>query len=267
MVTQVQNKLLRLIPTDELSRILKVCERIRLVPRQILHHYKLPMEYVYFIESGLVSVAARVGRDKFVEVWLIGSEGLVGAPVVLAANAAPLHRRTVQVAGEALRIRTRDFCETLDSLPQLRSVVERYLAVVLVQTSQSGACNSYHGLKHRLARWLLVARSALVNDEIPLTHEVLAELLGVRRASVTECLEVLQHEGTISTKRGLVKVENYAELSSLCCNCFRLIEGEYRRLVLSAVGAGSSIEPGAPRSPLAGVDQQISAQELRDSSG
>lgn len=268
MVKQVQNKLLRLIPTDELSRILKLCESIRLVPRQILHHYKLPMEYIYFVESGLVSVGARVGRDKFVEVWLIGSEGLVGAPVVLAANAAPLHRRTVQVAGEALRIRTREFCEILDSLPLLRSIVERYLAVVLAQTSQSGACNSYHGLKHRLARWLLVARSALADDGIPLTHGVLAELLGVRRASVTECLEVLQNDGTISTKRGLVKVENYAELSSLCCNCFRLIEGEYHRLVLSAAGADSSLELGASllRQPLLGVDQHISPRESRDSS-
>jgi CRP-like cAMP-binding protein len=225
------------------------------------------MDYIYFVERGLVSVAARVGRDKFVEVWLIGSEGIVGAPVVLAANAAPLHRRTVQVAGEALRIGRRDFCEVLQSLPQLRSVVERYLAVVLAQTSQSGACNSYHGLKHRLARWLLVARSALADDKIPLTHRVLAELLGVRRASVTECLEVLQNEGTISTKRGLVKVENHAELSSLCCDCFRLIEGEYRRLVLSEAGVDSRLEVGAPRTraPLLRVDQH-SDRELGGSS-
>jgi CRP-like cAMP-binding protein len=260
MFTQVQNKLLRLIPPDELAHVLRIGERIKLVPRQILHHYKLPMEYVYFIETGLVSVAAKVGRDKFVEVWLTGSEGLVGAPVVLAANAAPLHRRTVQVAGEALRIRTGEFCEILDALPRLRSVVERYLAVVLAQTSQSGACNSYHGLKHRLARWLLVARSALADEEIPLTHGVLAELLGVRRASVTECLEVLQSEGTISTKRGLVKVENYAELSSLCCNCFRLIEREYSRLVL--VG-----RRGGPYEPLDASSSELDPTYAFVSSG
>ena len=83
------------------------------------------MEYVYFIESGLVSVAARVGCEQFVEVWLIGSEGLVGAPVLLAARSAPLHRRTVQVGGEALRIKTDDFSRILGDLPHLRSVVER----------------------------------------------------------------------------------------------------------------------------------------------
>lgn len=139
-------------------------------------------------------MVARVGRDKFVEVWLIGSEGLVGAPVVLAAEAAPLHRRTVQVTGEALRIKASEFCELLETLWHLRFVVERYLAVVLAQTTQSGACNSFHSLKQRLARWLLIAQNATNEDEIPLTHGVLAELLGVRRARVTEGLEVFQKE-------------------------------------------------------------------------
>lgn len=192
------------------------------------------MQYVYFVESGLVSVAAKVGRDKFVEVWLIGSEGLVGAPVLLAANTAPLHRRTVQVAGEALRIRTDEFSKILEDLPHLRSVVERYLAAVLAQTSQSGACNSYHSLKQRLARWLLVARGALDDGKMPLTHRVLSELLGVRWASVTDCLEILQKEGTIATKRGLITVENAVALSKLCCNCYGLIEREYRRHLLPA---------------------------------
>jgi CRP-like cAMP-binding protein len=243
MAPQVQNGLLRLIPDEELRRVLNVCERVRLTPRQVVHHYMLPMEHVYFVESGLVSVAARVGREKFVEVWLIGSEGLVGAPVVLAAKAAPLHRRTVQVTGDALRIRTSEFCELLDSLPALRSVVDRYLAVVLAQTSQSGACNSYHSLKQRLARWLLIAQNATNEDEIPLTHGVLAELLGVRRASVTECLEVLQRDGTVTTRRGSVKIEDAGELSKLSCDCFKLIEREYRRHLLPTLDIGHRQRP------------------------
>lgn len=239
MTPQVRNNLLRLMPDHELFRVLDVCERVRLAPRQVLHHYMLPMEHVYFVERGLVSVAARVGREKFVEVWLIGSEGLVGAPVVLAARAAPLHRRTVQVTGEALRIKTSAFCELLGTLPHLRSVVERYLAVVLAQTSQSGACNSYHSLKQRLARWLLIAQNATNEDEMPLTHGVLAELLGVRRASVTEGLEVLQKNGTITTRRGSVKIEDAIKLSKLSCDCFKLIEREYRRHLLPALDVGS----------------------------
>lgn len=243
MTPQVRNSLLRLIPDEELLRLIDFCERVKLEPRQVLHHYMLPMEHVYFIERGLVSVAARVGREKFVEVWLIGSEGLVGAPVVLATSATPLHRRTVQVTGEALRIKTSDFCELLESLPHMRSVLERYLAVVLAQTSQSGACNSYHSLKQRLARWLLIAQNATGDDEMPLTHGVLAELLGVRRASVTECLEVLQRDGTITARRGSVRIEDATELSKLSCDCFKLIEREYRRHLLPKIEFGSRTEP------------------------
>ncbi|WP_194481040.1 Crp/Fnr family transcriptional regulator [Bradyrhizobium sp. CCBAU 53338] len=244
MVEEVRNKLLRLIPAEELAGIVGVCERIQLRRHQVLHHYRLPMEYVYFVESGLVSVAARVDQDKFVEVWLIGSEGLVGAPVLLAAKSAPLHRRTVQVDGEALRVKTSDFSKILENLPYLRSVVERYLAAVLVQTSQSGACNSYHDLRQRLVRWLLVARSSLGTDNMPLTHMMLAELLGVRRASVTECLEGLQKEGTLSTRRGCITVEDAVGLSKLSCDCFSLIEYEYRRHLLLADHA-SHRETGA----------------------
>jgi CRP-like cAMP-binding protein len=249
MALKIRNNLLRLIPNDELSRVVDVGERIAITKRQVLHHYMLAMEHVYFVESGLVSVAARVGRGKFVEVWLIGSEGLVGAPVVLAARAAPLHRRTVQVTGEAIRIKTSDFCEILKTLPHLRSVIDGYLAVVLAQTSQSGACNSYHSVKQRLARWLLIAQNATGKDEIPLTHGVLAELLGVRRATVTECLDGLQKDGTIVTRRGSVKIEDATELSKLSCDCFKLIEREYRRHLLPA----PDTSPGTPVSLVAPV--------------
>lgn len=234
MILEVRNKLLQLIPVKERLRILRSAELIELRPRQVLHHYRLPMEHVYFLESGLISVAAKVNRNRFVEVWLTGQEGLLGAPVVLAEDNVPLHRRTVQVSGEAYRLRTTQFCEILKELPCLRDVVDRYLAVVLAQTSQSGACNSYHTLRQRLARWLLVARNALDSDEIPLTHGVLADLLGVRRASVTQCIEVFQKHRAISARRGLIRIEKPGELGKACCGCFKLIEREYHRHLVQA---------------------------------
>jgi CRP-like cAMP-binding protein len=192
------------------------------------------MDYVYFVESGLVSVAAKVSQERFVEVWLIGSEGLAGAPVVLGAGTEPLHRRTVQVAGQALRVRTREFREAMETLPEFRRVLYAYLNVVLSQTSQSGACNAAHSMKDRLARWLLVARSRLEADDIPLTHGVLAQLLGVRRASVTECLEQFEEQGLISSKRGHITICNSDDLRETCCDCFRLIDREYVNSSLSA---------------------------------
>lgn len=230
---RTRNRLLRAIPADELSRILSISEREPLLPQQILHDYNTPMDHVYFVESGLVSVAANVGHEKFVEVWLVGSEGMVGAPVVLGSVTEPLHRRTVQVGGQALRITTREFREAMESLPIFRATLYAYLNVVLAQTSQSGACNSTHGLKHRLARWLLVARSCLGSDDIPLTHTVLAQLLGVRRASITQFLEHFESQGLIDTNRGRITVRQPDDLGKVCCGCFRLIQRQYERQLAS----------------------------------
>lgn len=221
------NGLLRSIPAHELSHVLSISERVQLRPHQILHECLVPMDYVYFVESGLVSVAAKVSQERFVEVWLIGSEGLAGAPVVLGAGKEPLHRRTVQVAGQALRVRAREFREAMEALPAFRRVLYAYLNVVLSQTSQSGACNAAHSMKDRLARWLLLARSRLDADDIPLTHDVLAQLLGVRRASVTECLEQFEEQGLVNSKRGRITICNSDGLGRICCDCFRLIDREY----------------------------------------
>jgi CRP-like cAMP-binding protein len=226
-LVSTSNRLLRSIPTYDLSQIFLISERVELTTFQILHDYLVPMEYVYFVESGLVSVAAKVGHERSVEVWLIGSEGLAGAPVVLGAGAEPLHRRTVQVPGHALRIRSRDFRDAMEVLPEFRKELHTYLNMVLSQTSQSGACNSAHRLKDRLARWLLIARFCLDADHIPLTHGVLAQLLGVRRASVTECLEQFEETGLISSRRGQITIDDAEKLSGICCDCFRLIDRQY----------------------------------------
>jgi CRP-like cAMP-binding protein len=225
----VQNKLLRLLPAEELSDLLSLAETVELRPRQVLQHWKLPMEHVYFPESGLVSVAAKVANEQFVEVWLIGSDGFVGVPLILTPQAEPLHRRTVQIRGEALRIPSATFRQTSHRFPVLHGLLNRYLAYLLVQTSQSGACNLRHPVKQRLARWLLLARDALGADEIPLTHDVLSQLLGVRRASVTERLEDLRAEGLISTRRHYVRIERAEGLERISCDCFGLIAREYQR--------------------------------------
>lgn len=206
------------------------------------------MEHVYFVERGLVSVSARVGDDDFVEAWLVGSEGLVGAPLILAEDQQPPpHRRIVQVGGEAIRIPAREFQSVVRTLPFTRSLLRRYVQAVLFQTSQFGACNAAHSVKERLARWLLVARNGLGSDDLPITHRVLGQLLGVRRATVTEAIEVLQREGLIRTTRGVVSVVDAEALQGSSCACYGLVHREYmrqirpaadgKRMVCDAVGA------------------------------
>lgn len=227
---RVQNRLLELLPEPERAVLLSGGELVNIRPRQVLHHWRLPMQHAYFIESGLISVSARIGPERFVEVWLIGSEGMVGAPLLLAErDHEPPHRRVVQVGGRALRIPATQFSDMARELPALRAVVLRYLNVVLLQTSQSGACNSIHPLKQRLARWLLVARSSSKSDELQLTHGVLGELLGVRRASVTECLNELETERIVQNARGVITIIQPGRLQQICCNCFTVIQSEYQR--------------------------------------
>lgn len=188
------------------------------------------MTHVYFLESGLVSVAAKVDTNRFVEVWFIGSEGMVGAPLMLTEDIEPPHRRVVQVDGAAWRVSVADF-KTLqpDELPGLHKALLRYLYVVLLQTSQAGACNSIHSIQQRTSRWLLLVRNALGSDVVPLTHEVLSRALGVRRASVTECLDVLQKEGCTKSTRGGVIINDVQALRERSCGCYKIIEHQYRQ--------------------------------------
>lgn len=229
----VCNALLTKIPAIELRRLLSAAELVPLAPRQILHHYKLPMKHVYFVEHGLVSVAAKIGPEKFAEVWLIGSDGMVGAPLILAPHTEPLYRRTVQVAGDAFRIASGPFRQMLPHLPNLGGFLNAYLSAILIQTAQAGACNAAHPLKQRLARWLLLARSSLGSDELALTHGTLAELLCVRRASITDCLDHLAGLGLIRLDRGLITIMDHGLLAHFCCDCFKIIDHEYKRQVLS----------------------------------
>jgi CRP-like cAMP-binding protein len=229
-----QNRLLGLLPEEELGLINSRAERVRLRTRQMLHHWRSPLDDVYFLSDGLVSVAGKAGENEFVESWLIGSEGAVGATLLLTGQAHALpHRRMVQVGGSALRLSGPDFLELADRLPIFRQVLLRYLAVAMVHTSQAAVCNAVHSAKQRLARWLLLASQSLDSHHLPLTHDVLSRLLGVRRATVTECLSDLEHQGLISTHRGHIEMTNPDLLRQASCACFQLINREYARQLTS----------------------------------
>jgi CRP-like cAMP-binding protein len=205
--------------------------RVELKPRQTIHHSGTPMESIYFIESGLVAVSAKASPSKWVEVWLIGSEGMTGLPVLLGDTDDPPFRRVVQVGGSAYRISRADFQNVVENAPSLKAALLKYTQFVLLQTSQSAICEAHHSLKQRLCRWLLLAHDALDGEDIPLTHQMLSRLLGVRRASITECLRVLEDEGALENTRALICMRDQEKLESLACGCHALIKSEYRRLI------------------------------------
>lgn len=219
----LRNKLLLALSPADLQRLQGRLELVPLPARRVLHYPKLPIEHVYFVESGLVSVVASTDQaGASVEAWLIGREGLAGLPVVLGAPTSP-HRRTVQAEGFAWRMSADDLRTAMDEMPALRAVLLRFVHGVLVQTAQSVACNARHVVHQRLARWLLMAQDRLAQDTLPLTHEVIAKMLGVRRASVTSALQPLEGDGIVRVQRGRIRVLDRARLEACACSCYRVM--------------------------------------------
>lgn len=216
------NKLLSLLPATEFDKLAPLMETVELKPRRVLHQARSLLDHVYFVEEGLVSVQADVGLKKLIEVWLIGCEGMVGAPAV-AGEIFTTHKRLVQVAGSARRLTVSSLQAAMDRSPILRDILNGYLVDLLFQTSQSGACNATHALPRRTARWLLLACATTHPPELPLTHEALARVLGVRRATISECLQAFHRDGLIETGRGRIRLLDHAALEAVACPCYRLI--------------------------------------------
>lgn len=163
----VRNRLLATLSASDWEAINPLMELVVIRPRQVLQHSNLRMEYVYFIEQGLVSASARMTSDQWVEVWLLGCEGMTGIPVVLGVADQIPFRRVVLVGGTAYRILGDDLVRAAELSRDLKGLLLRYAAVVLQQASVSGACNSHHTLNQRLARWLLLAGPACKRISCP----------------------------------------------------------------------------------------------------
>lgn len=218
-----RNCLLAALPENDLQRLLPHLERVPLTKKRVLHFAKLPIEHVYFVEEGLISVVANTDEENHgVEAWLIGHEGMAGVSVVLGAETSP-HKRMVQTDGMALRMSAVYLRQAMDEMPAFRGVLLLYANSVLVQVSQSAACNSQHSVQQRLARWLLTAHDRLECDDLPLTHDTTSKMLGVRRSSVTEKLAELEAAGAVQCSRRQVHVLDRPELEALTCGCYHVI--------------------------------------------
>jgi CRP-like cAMP-binding protein len=190
----------------------------------VLQHAGVPIEHIYFIEDGLVSVLASADERTAVEVGLIGREGAVGIVAILGVTVSPL-RYFVQIGGSALRLKVTDLARVMQDIPELRATLHNALHAALMQSAQSAACNLSHTLPQRLARWLLAAQDRCHREDIPVTQDLFARNLGVRRASVSEVLKTFG--GLFAKERGLIKILDRARLEEIACRCYRM--GRERR--------------------------------------
>jgi len=226
-----RNQLLSVLSAEDVERLRPHLQPVTLVLGQVLHEAGEHIDHVYFPENGVVSLTADTMDNGMVEVGMTGREGIVGASVALNYDAIAIHRALVQIPGSAIRMRTAAFHEALEQSAAFRDRCLRYVQVIMVQASQTAACNARHELTERLARWLLMCRDRLESDEMPMTQEFLALMLGVRRTGVSLIANTLQSTGAIKQSRGRMTIVDREALETEACNCYRFIENSRRTIM------------------------------------
>src|SRR5512133_2416936 len=213
-----KNRILAVLPKTELKRLSPHLSPVDLPQSQILLDGEAT--HGYFLEEGIASVVVILDNGDSVEVGVIGHDGVVGLPILLGTDAAP-GRTFIQIAGSGYRINGKKLKEEYENPGDFRQSVQRYMQGFMVQTAQTAACNRLHGIEERLARWLLTCRDRLEGDDLRLTHDFLATMLGSPRTTVTLAAGLLQRAGMIEYSRGVVTITERQKLESTACECYR----------------------------------------------
>ncbi|MFY2764015.1 Crp/Fnr family transcriptional regulator [Arenimonas sp. MALMAid1274] len=221
-----ENQLLATLPAAERKRLLLVSEPVDLEFGDLLCAPGQDYASVYFPVTGIISLVASVHGHPPLEMGLIGREGMLGASLVLGMDAVPL-RAVVQGDGAALRIDAAQFRRCLPGCPVLCHRLQRYVYVLMAQLSQSVACTRFHEVDERLARWLLAMHDRTAGEPLHLTHQFLADMLGVRRSAVTIAAGGLQDRGVIAYRRGEIHVLDRPALEQAACECYAEVERDY----------------------------------------
>ena len=198
--------------------------------KAVLYAPHQPIEFVYFIESGVASLVNTMKNGDAAEVGTIGNEGIVGLPVVLGDTTAPTGVY-MQVPGAGLRMPAEIFSEQLNRSTSLRTAFLHYAAAVFNQVAQSAACIAFHPIETRCCRWLMMTRDRMPSDEFMLTQEFLAMMLGVRRTSVNAAMSSLQRKGLVRYSRGHVTILDRKRLQAAACECYQVTKDEFDRLL------------------------------------
>ncbi|MBD1880931.1 MULTISPECIES: Crp/Fnr family transcriptional regulator [unclassified Coleofasciculus] len=224
------NQLLAALPDAEYQGLVPNLEHVSLPFKQVLYEVGEPIKYVYFPDRAIVSSLTTMADGSMVEVALVGNDGVVGLPAALGDNIATTIAM-VQVPDSAMRMKASVLKTEFQRGASLQSLLLRYMQALHAFVSQNAACNRLHYLEGRLARWLLLVCDRVESKELPMTHEFMSQMLGVRRAGVTEVANALQQAELIRYTRGKVTILNREELEAVSCECYQIIQGEYARLL------------------------------------
>lgn len=224
------NRLLAALPSAEYQRLAPYLSMVSLPVGHILYEPNEVIKEVYFPSQTMISLISLVTNNSKAEIALVGNEGMVGLPVILGGDFMPF-LVMVQIADSALKLDAQVLKDEFNRGEALQRLLLLYIQAYLTQIAQSAACATSHNLEQRLARWLLSIRDCIQQDELRLTQQLLSQLLGVRRATITEAAGALQKENIIRYRRGVITIVNLKALESKACGCYFLIKQEFIRLL------------------------------------
>ena len=227
---KVENRILAALPQEEYERLLPKMEKIFLEYHKPLFEPDQRIEHVYFPNSGVVSLLNVMENGESAEVGLVGYEGIVGLPVFLDVDSVS-SLAIVQIEGEGMRMKTEDFREEANRHAPLHRLLQRYTQALLMQVSQSAACNRFHSVEERFCRWILMSHERARKDTFPMTQEFVSQMLGVRRPTVSVVAGMLQKADLVRYSRGKMTVLDRKGLEAGSCECYKIVQKDFDRLI------------------------------------
>src|ERR1700689_2022434 len=217
-----RNRLLLALPVRNLKRLMLELEQIHCQRAQVLMNADSPLDHVFFPDSGVVSVVAVYADGSIIEMATVGREGFTDVQAIFGAKRSSI-QLLVQIPGTAAKMSRAAFTRAMQLMPSFRSVMDAYVQAFLEQVMVSAACNGAHSLKQRLARWLLMMRDRSEDDVLPITQDLLADMLGVQRPTITNAARELERAGLIARGRRHVRILDRQGLVQASCECYQLV--------------------------------------------
>ena len=224
------NRLLAMLPREEYERLLPHLERASFSLGEVVYESGGQMSYIYFPTTSIISLLYVMENGSSAEMGMAGHDGLVGIALFMGGDSMP-NRAVVQSAGGALRMRAKVLRDEFKRGGEFQRLLLRYTQALITQMSQTAVCNRHHTVEQQLCRWLLLSLDRLDSDELVMTQELIANMLGVRREGVTEAAANLQRAGLIQYRRGHITVVDRKGLEQRTCECYAVVRKEYERLL------------------------------------
>jgi CRP-like cAMP-binding protein len=224
----VRNRVLTGLPREDYRKLLRVLEPVSLAFGEVVYESQARIRHVYFPNDCFVSMLTSVEGDRSAEVGLIGSEGMIGLPVALGIAVSPF-RAVVQGGGMAMRMKIADFRREFSQSTALRRELFVFAHLLMIQIAQTAACNRFHRVTQRMARWILMTSDRIKSNEFRITQEFLALMLGVRRVGISVAASGLRDRKLMDYRRGSFTILNHAGLEAAACGCYKIVKDVYAR--------------------------------------